>query len=219
MEYRKEQLVNNEHYHVFNRSIAKYIIFNDENDYQRMLEIMDLFRYTNFQHQFFKFKELTIENQKNILNQLRTDSPLYVDVIAFCLMPNHIHLVLKQLSENGISKYVSRLLNSYSRYFNIRHNRKGPLWEGRFKSVLVKTDEQLLHLTRYIHLNPTSAGLIQKPELWKFSSYNEYIDLKSEKICTLNTLPDINTENYKKFTEDQKAYQRELQIIKNNLID
>ena len=70
---------------------------------------------------------------------------------------------------------MRRLLNSYTRYFNEKIKRKGPLWEGRFKKVLVNSDEQLLHLTRYVHLNPVSAGIVEKPEDWPCSSYREYI--------------------------------------------
>jgi putative transposase len=80
-------------------------------------------------------------------------------------MPTHIHLVLRQLKDGGISKFMSNILNSYSRYFNIKHNRKGPLWEGRFRKVLVGSDEQLLHLTRYVHLNPVTACLVDKPKI------------------------------------------------------
>ncbi len=78
-------------------------------------------------------------------------------------MPTHIHLILKQLKEDGISAYMSKILNSYTCYFNRRTKRKGPLWESRFKRVEVTSDEQLLHLTRYIHLNPVTAHIVEEP--------------------------------------------------------
>lgn len=98
-----------------------------------------------------------------------------IELIAYCIMPTHVHLVIKQLQSNGIKKYMANLLNSYARYFNISRERKGPLWVGRFKSVLVQNDEQLLHLTRYVHLNPVKAGLTQSAKEWAYSSMNEYL--------------------------------------------
>jgi putative transposase len=116
---------------------------------------------------------------------------------------------------------MSTILNSYTRYFNTKHKRKGPLWESRFKSVLVETDEQLLHLTRYIHLNPVTAFLVDKPEEWKASSYNEYL-LKvsgSDRTCNYDGILDIEPSSYRKFVEDRISYQRELAKIKELLIE
>jgi len=144
-----------------------------------------------------------------------------VQIIAYCLMPTHVHLVLKQLEENGISIFMGNILNSYSRYFNTKHKRKGPLWEGRFKNVLVDNDEQLLHLTRYIHLNPATAYLVDKPEDWTMSSYKEYLleANKDNRICEYDDILDINTPSYKTFVEDRVSYQRELVSIKKLLLE
>jgi putative transposase len=206
-------------YHVFSRSIAKYVIFNNDHDYFRMIEMLNLFRYKDFYYKYPRFKQLVVASQTDILNDLHRSSKMMVEIIAYSLMPTHIHLILKQLEDDGISKYLGRLLNSYTRYFNIDHGRTGPLWEGRFKSVHIKTDEQLLHTTRYAHLNAVSAELVENPEDWHFSSYGEYIGLDNRRICNLDILPDFTPEKYKQFTNDQKSYQRSLQIIKNLLID
>ena len=136
-------------------------------------------------------------------------------------MPTHFHLVLKQLQNNGISNYLRKILESYSTYFNTIHKRKGPLWEGKFKNVLIKTDEQLLHLTRYIHLNPTTAGIAKKPEKWKFSSYKEYLSKinNSSVICDYDGILEIKPKLYSKFVNDQILYQKELAKIKNLLFE
>jgi putative transposase len=112
-------------------------------------------------------------------------------------------------------------LNGYSRFFNEKHRRIGPLWQGRFKSVLVTSNEQLLHLTRYIHLNPVSAGLVEKPECWDFSSYNEFLQTgsASEGLCSYGDLIDLSVAEYKKFVDDRKDYQRKISIIKHQLIE
>ena len=76
-----------------------------------------------------------------------------MEIICYCLMPNHLHLLLRQLMDGGISKFMSNFANSYTRYFNTKSKRKGPVFEGKFKAKRIETDEQLLHLSRHIHLN------------------------------------------------------------------
>lgn len=216
---RKEALTTEQIYHVINRSIAKYEIFNDEQDYLRIMEIIDLYQFTDFVYKYSNYLRLSTLNQTILTDNIKKSSLVLVEIIAYCIMPTHIHLVFKQVEDNGISKYMARLLNSYSRYFNIRHQRKGPLWEGRFKNVLVTTDEQLIHLTRYIHLNPVSAGLVLKPEEWMYSSYLEYIEKIPNRLCNTDKIIEINPKDYQKFVHDRIAYQKELSKIKYLLLD
>jgi putative transposase len=131
-------------------------------------------------------------------------------------MPTHIHLILKQAQDGGIEKFVGLISNSYSKYFNIRHARKGPLWEGRFKNILIENDEQLLHLTRHIHLNPATAFLVNDPGDWKYSSYNEHVETTAsdKRLCNFSNILKIDPVLYKKFTLDQIDYQRQLAKIK-----
>lgn len=218
-QYRKEQLENDFYYHVFSRSIAKYIIFNTDEEYSRFIEIFELYRHSNFNYQYSKFTRLDPVTQCEITISLQLDTEVLVEVIAFCLMPTHIHFLLKQTANQGISKFMGKILNCYSRYFNIRHQRTGPLWAGRFKSVLVSTDDQLLHLSRYIHLNPCSAGLVAKPEDWHNSSYNNYINEKNNVLLKHSDLFPITMGEYKKFVMDRKDYQKELSKIKSLIIE
>jgi putative transposase len=150
----------------------------------------------------------------------RGENNYYVDIIAYCLMPTHFHFILKENKEKGISKFVGNLSNSYSRYFNNKYNRKGPLWSGRFKRIEIESDQQIMHLTRYIHLNPTSAGLVKNPEQWKCSSYREFIEPEKieNPLCRYNQVLEIKPNQYKKFVTSRIDYQRELEIIKNNII-
>lgn len=221
MQQRKDLLTNDCYYHIFSRSIAKYVVFNDAEEYYRMIEIMKLYRYLDFNYKYSRFNDLEAIKQNAILNDLRKNSSVFVEIVAYCIMPTHIHLILKQIADHGISIYISKILNSYSRYFNLRHKRSGPLWTGRFKSVLVSNDKQLLHLTRYIHLNPTSASVVESPKDWQFSSYIEYIDPddEKEKICLYDNIFDFSPKEYAKFVDDRKSYQKELARIKSLLID
>lgn len=185
-----------------------------------MLELINLFRFIDFRHRYSQFKKLDISTQSEIISRLIKQNETLIDIISYSIMPTHLHLILKQNTSDGITKYMSRLLNSYAKYFNQIHHRSGPLWSGRFQNVLVDSDEQLLHLTRYLHLNATSAALTKKPEDWVYSSFLEYIkpDL-SGGICNLEGLFDMTPDQYRKFVDDRKSYQRDLAIIKGLLID
>lgn len=213
--------MNDHFYHIYSRSIAKYVVFNNEIEYGRMLNLIDLYRFKDFDYRFSKFLSLQQNTRQSIISDVRKSNNCAVDVIAYCVMPTHFHFVLKQKINNGITEYIGRVLNSYSKFFNIRHNRSGPLWTGPFMNVLIKNDEQLIHLTRYIHLNPTSAGIVKTPEDWAFSSYREYVNEKKTDniICNTKNLFETSCEEYKNFVNDQKAYQRELSQIKSLMID
>lgn len=218
-ETRKDPLVTGQLFHIYSRSIAKYKIFNNARDFDRILKVFILSSYCDFDYEFSKYFRLTDKEQNLIYTKLVEKSKKLVDIVAYCIMPTHFHLVLKQVSDDGISNFISRSLNSYSRYFNTKYQRIGPLWSSRFKNVLIEDNDQLLHLTRYIHLNPSSAGIVDKPEEWESSSYNEFIGKSLTNICNFNNLIDMTPEEYTKFVNDNKKYQRDLSLIKNLLIE
>lgn len=216
-------MANGEVYHIFSRSIANFVIFNDRMEFARMQQLMKYYQIKN-DFKFSDFMELGITEKmgfNNAFDVISSDKEKLVQIIAYCLMPTHIHLVLKQLCENGISEYMRKMLNSYSSYFNTKHKRKGPLWESKFKNVLVRGDDQLLHLTRYTHLNPVTAKLINHPEDWLYSSHKEYLsEIKDNSgICQFDDILDIQPLLYQKFVNDQISYQRELAKIKNLILD
>lgn len=222
-EVRKDLLVEGKIYHVFNKSIAEFKIFNNESEFSRMVDTVRYYQRKKPTTKFSKFikSPKMDEDSFNETVAIKDDNEKLVEIIAYCIMPTHLHLILKQLQEEGISIFMSNIQNSYARYFNIKLDRKGPLWVGRFKNVLVKTDEQLLHLTRYIHLNPVTANLVHKAEKWLASSYQEYI-LKSDRnhrLCKYDDILDIESVSYRKFVEDRAAYQRDLEKIKNLIFE
>jgi len=199
-------------YHVVNKSIAGFKIFNSDSEFSRMI---DTICYYQKEHPQVKFSKFIKENPRG-KNHESLEREKLVEIVAYCIMPTHLHLLLKQLKENGISIFTGNVLNSYTRYFNIKHRRKGPLWEGRSKKILVETEEQLLHLTRYIHLNPVTAYLVGKPEEWLASSYREYLLCihEEDKICNYKDMLDISPSYYRKFVEEGIFYQKELANIK-----
>ncbi|MEG4056919.1 MULTISPECIES: transposase [unclassified Microcoleus] len=118
------------------------------------------------------------ENYIYFLRQLRNHLIIHgVDIIAYCLMPNHYHLLV-YLQTDDFSKLMQSFTLSYAKAINKRYQRVGSLFQGRFQAIHVDGEDYLLHLTRYIHLNPVCANIVEKTEDWEFSSYQEYIDLR-----------------------------------------
>ncbi len=182
-----------------------------------MIEMIKFYSYEKPSVKFSTYQNLLEKGEWNTENLSKKES--LVSILAYCLMPTHIHLVLVQLKERGISIFMKNLLDSYTRYFNVKNERKGPLWQGRFRNVLVKGDEQLLHLTRYIHLNPTSENLVQDIEEWPFSSYREYLGYRKKGICNFGSYLNIDPEDYKIFVEERRDYQKQLEEIKHLLLE
>lgn len=205
-------------FHVVSRSIANYKVFNKSSDYLRMIMAMRFYQLQDPPAKFSTFLSLKTTQKYGFdkcFEKFSQDEHRLVNIIAYCLMPTHPHFILQQLADNGISIYINRILNSYSRYFNTLHKRKGPLWESRFKHVFVEKDEQLLHFTRYIHSNPTTAGIVENPEDWPYSSYREYIDpQRSYRIVGFESILDIEPKSYQRFVNDRKDYQKKLAYIK-----
>ena len=145
-----------------------------------------------------------------------------VDIISFVFMPNHFHFLLKQVADDGIAKYLSLFTNSYTRYFNTKYNRIGPLFQGVFKAVRIESNAQLLHLSRYIHLNPYVSGIATKANLstYPWSSLPSYLSGSKDFIEK-----DIVTSQFKKsfsyrdFVVNHSDYARELEFIKHMTLD
>lgn len=220
---KRETFITGEIYHIYNRSIAKFKIFNNEKTCERMCQLMRYYQIYPTINKLSKFMKLQIVKKsgfEEIFNLTVQGKEKLVQIIAYCLMPTHIHLILKQVRDDGIGHYMRKIFDGYSCYFNVKHKRKGPLWEGRFKSVRVKKDEQLMHLTRYIHLNPVTANLVNRPEDWDYSSYREYISsAKEKKVCDYSDVLDIKRGSYTKFVKDQISYQKNLAEIKHLVLD
>jgi putative transposase len=149
MPYRKITFQAGESYHLYNRGVNRQPIFFCPENWGYMLK---LFR------RYFR--------------------PDLIDIIAYCLMPNHYHLLVR-LAVDDFSKQVMQPWGvSYTKAVNKQQGRVGPVFQGPFQAVHVSRDEHLMHLSRYIHLNPVAAGLVAAPEAWTFSSYRDYIGLR-----------------------------------------
>lgn len=207
-------LVNNYFYHIYNRGSEKKDIFTQPRDYERFLKTIFYYQFLGPRPSFSKFSK----------SQLFLSKPLseekIIEVICFCLMPNHFHFLVRQLKENGISKFMGQISNSYTKYFNTKYKRIGPLLQGAFKSVMIETDEQLTHVSRYIHLNPVVSGLTKRLGSYKWSSYPQFASGTST-FCKVNEILNFfpSSKEYQKFTEAQIEYGTTLEIIKHRSID
>lgn len=211
MPYRITPLVNGQFYHVFNRGVEKRRVFTDRREHLRFLKTI---RYYQQSESKIKFSQATPEEREHE-SQVKL-----VEVIAYCLMPNHFHLLLQQTRDDGISTFIRKLINSYTRYFNTKNERVGPLFQGQFKAVRVESDEQLLHLTRYIHLNPLVGYVVKDLRNFEWSSYLDYINQGNSLICQRNAIEKIiSLKDYEQFVLDQVDYAKQLDQMKHLLMD
>jgi len=204
---RKIQFNNNNLYHVYNRGTEKRHIFLDDSDYARFIHYLYEFNDKGFDRNISR----KIERGSTSFNQRLRNQ--FVEIIAFCLMPNHFHLILKQSDENGISNFMHKLSTGYTMYFNKKNKRNGVLFQGRFKSILIENNEYLTHLSRYIHINPVELiepgwkengiknweSVNNFLESYRWSSYLDYIGIK-------NFPSVINKEIVNSFFQDEQSY-------------
>lgn len=224
MPARKVPLVTGELYHIINRGNASVPIFKTKRDYHRFIETFLYYQNHDLSMRYAKLFTLSLKERESLLNKLKEKRRFWVEIIAYCLMPNHYHFILKQVDDKGISNFIRLLGSSYSHYFNIKNKRKGSLFEGRFKAIRIETDSQLLHLSRYVHLNPYSSFLVKSlDELTKyaFSSLPEYLGQVKIEICQKEIVLSSfsNLESYKQFVFDRADYQRSLEEIKHQLLE
>ncbi len=205
---RKIKFDNNSIYHICNRGVEKREIFLDDKDYYRFI------------HDLYEFNDQRPAENTYYRNLYETGTQrnrsLLVEILAFCLMPNHFHLLLKQLADNGISIFMNKL-GGYSTYFNKKYERIGSLFQGRFRAIRIERQEHFIYIPYYIHLNPLDLvesewreGRIKNLNKavsflysYRWSSYLDYTGKKNfpsiiQKNLLLNSLE--SQENYKKET-------------------
>jgi len=196
MSIRKKAFVPGEFYHIYNRGNSKQIIFNETSDYFHFIKLLYL---SNSQNKLV-FRNLKID----FIDFDQGEKLVYIG--AYCLMSNHFHLILSQVENGSISKFMQKVTTAYSMYYNKKYNRTGSLFEGKFKSQYTGDDRYLKYLFSYIHLNPIKLiqgdwkekGIIDKDKCleflknYKYSSYLDYLGTKrlENKVLDINHFPD-----------------------------
>lgn len=150
MPSRKVEFVQGQYYHIYNRGVGRQAVFLEDENYVFALQ--------------------RIKKYANAFD---------IAIVAYCLMPNHYHFLVRQDGPRPAGLLPQRVFNSYTKAFNKRYERTGTLFEGRFKAIHVDKDEYLLHLCRYIHANPVKHGLVLELEEWPYSNYHEWIEVRA----------------------------------------
>jgi len=167
-------------YHIYNRGTGKIDIFLDEEDYFFFLHRLKDALYPDL-------VKIPIGRGCYKPKLLPPDS---FDLISYCLMINHFHLMIKQIGEVNISELISKVCTSYSKYFNKKYNRVGSLFQDQFKAVCVENNEQLLYLSYYIHQNPLKAELVKSLADYPYSSFPDYAGLRNGTLCKKDLIMD-----------------------------
>jgi putative transposase len=203
--------VENGYFHIYNRGVEKRLIFQDREDYTKFLHLIKLYLspVENIT------KEFPLLRPHVINNNLEGD----LELLAFCLMPNHYHLLVKQNRKDAISRFMRAIITSYSMYFNKRYERVGPLFQSVFKAIQIETEEYLLHLSRYIHLNPLGRGAALSEFEW--SSYLYYLGEKESPWLNTKEIGNYFTQNnpnlsYRRFVEDSAQLNLPSEILLEN---
>ncbi|KKS77378.1 MAG: hypothetical protein UV64_C0020G0002 [Parcubacteria group bacterium GW2011_GWC1_43_11b] len=209
MPYRQVPFVADEYFHLVNRGNLKCDIFRDDVDRARFLfYILYLQSPESFEQigrhvqKFLKTGNFGFDEKeiKEIIDQR------LVKVTAFALMPNHFHILVQSTIDNGISIYMQKVLNGYTKYFNAKYQQSGHLFQGPFRAVHIQDNEQLLYTSAYIHLNPREAGYAGQETKYRWSSFSDFVGQNRwnnllDPSIILDQIID-NDDNYKTWVEN-----------------
>ena len=227
-------LVNNEIYHIVIRGVADSLLFKDESDYYR--GIFSIYEFNNTKPVEIRERRKQRKIEKASGGMSSDNRDLLVEILAFCFMPNHIHLLLRQLKDNGISRFMGKFGAGYATYFNKKYERVGHLFQGRFRAVHIKTNEQLQNVFVYIHTNPAELiepgwreegiknpeEVIKFLENYKWSSYLDYIGKKDfPSVTNREFLIRVmgNKDNCKNFVNHWIRYKGKIKTLGNALLE
>jgi len=204
-----DSLITNSLYHIYTRTMLGIAPFFEQQYLNLIIQL--LYHYKSFNTSYSTHqKKIKIynENDLKLLDNPRglLQNSIPVKLHGYCIMPNHLHLVLEQLIDGGITYYVSRLLNSFTKIYNQDIDRKGTIWESCFKSRVISSDEVFLQLLRYIHLNPVMSSKLKiiYPEQYIYSSYIDAIGKRDGSLCDHSLLHSLmRADQYKEFVESK----------------
>ncbi len=226
MPERKIQFINGEIYHIIMRAVDGTKLFCDEQDYLRMIH--DLFEFNDVNPILSTFRANYRRNVSlpDLVVLRKRKRKLLIEILTFCLMPNHVHLLIKQVQDNGISKFMKKF-GGYALYYNKKYKRKGYLFQSRFRAVYIKNNEQFQTVFVYIHTNPVAIIFPRWKEKgikdfkkaknyienYRWSSYPDYLGKKNfPSVTSRDFLKRImgGPKDCRKFVNDWLKYKREL---------
>ena len=222
MPQRNIVVANGEIYHVLNRGVGSQEIFRNPTDYIRFTSLLDYYQLENPSLSYSQYLELSSDSKLAYMETYSTNRKI-IEVYAYCLMNNHFHLLLRQVNNNGIYDYFRKVQNAYVKYFNLKYNRNGTLFQSRFQAKWIESEEIFLHVSRYIHLNPCTAYIVRINNLvnYRWSSYSKYAVSKDTSFVNTKKLTGIlgGKLQYQEFVQNQSDYQRKLAKIKHLVLE
>lgn len=221
---RKTIFANDEYYHIYNRGVDKRDVFNDEKDFKRFLIGMKEFNRVDAIGSLYE-KYLREKRANGGSTSMIKVKPLFlgkplVEIVAFCLNPNHYHLIVKQIADKGVEKFMQKLGTSYTMYFNGKYKRSGSLFQGRFKSIHIDSNEYLLHLSAYVNKNYFIHGGSEK--IWLYSSELDYVGKRNGTLCYKNSVLDQfgnSFVEYEKFLNKSEDYFKERKELEKYVLE
>lgn len=217
---RPHLLVTGEYYHVFNKTVDGKRPFESSRMLNKIKEIAWYYRSIATTHCYADFIRLADLSRSDESRGISDPKSFRVSILAYCFMPTHFHFLLKQQIDGGISMFISQIQNSFTRYYNTLNNRKGPLFIHRFRSRPIESDADLKHLSRYIHLNPFSSGIVSDVNSALSYLGSSFHELSRDNLDTRLTqkveeLPYIDNsyENYRQFVIQNAEYQKSLENV------
>jgi len=221
MPYRNivKQFSEGAYYHAYNRGYNKQVIFHDKQDYATFMFLLKKYLDLDFREaKVMKSGEIVLIKSNSLVKD--------VELHAFSLMPNHFHMLIKQKSKKGMPKLLSRVSQAYTHYYNEKYEKIGSIWQGTYKAVLIRNEQQFLHVSRYIHINvseilaeliktgivPDRDSPVSGLSLYEYSSYPTYLGLKKlnwlkteDVLYHFRSTTQSKEARYKKFVEGKDA--------------
>lgn len=187
MPLREDVFENNAYYHIFDKTIDDIMVFSSPKIAYEFISTFLYYRSSRASLRYSKYKKLVPTIKKNLGRLISYEKYFKVNILAYCIMPNHYHLLLKQAHYDGIQTFMANTLNSITRFYNLLHNRKGPIFLTQFKSKKIHTEEQLIYVSRYIHTNPYASFIVKKIDdifTYPYSSIHSYLGNNNQHIIT-----------------------------------
>jgi len=215
---RKIIFTNGEYYHIYNRGVDKREVFLDKRDYARLLVNMREFNREDIIGSLKDLQALRARKNNGLLEPGVPEK--LVEIVSYCLNPNHYHFILRQTMERGIERFMHKLGMGYTNYFNKKYDRSGSLFQGPFKAIYINSNEYLLYLSAYVNRNNFIHGYSQD-DSWPYTSYLDYVGKRNGKLCNkeviLNQFKDA--EEYKKFINVNALYLKEKKEMEKYLLE
>ena len=212
----RKTYVANSYYHLYNRGVEKRVIFQDDQDYKTFLSYL----------KFYLSPPLRGLAPKSFPSQILTNHADSIQLLTYCLMPNHFHIFLKQNDSTAMTHFIQALCTRYAMYFNKRYRRVGTLYQGPYKAVLVDRELQYLYLSKYIHRNPLDIAGYTPQNLaeYPYSSYRNYCGFINQTwLHTQEIKKYFSKENhhtpYQEFVEESKEITTEIETLGNMTLD